>query len=144
VNAGGTFLSISWPVLNARIAARLLDDFNPHGCSEFLKTLPVKSVQSHSVVAGNQIYCPFRLSVDRGAVRSELMSDQGIGRVNIELDFQYLSINYGVITEAVPAVPLAQVEESDIPVLMDVGGRIWRNLNTVHDKEFILVEFAKI
>ncbi|MDR2527782.1 MAG: hypothetical protein LBD04_02015 [Synergistaceae bacterium] len=143
MTAGAGFF-ISWPALNARVAARLLDDFNPHGCREFVKTLPVKSVQSHSVVAGNQIYCPFRLNVDRALLRNELMSGQGIGRVNIELDFQYLSINYGPITEAVPAVPLAQVEESHIPVLLSVGGEIWRNLNTVHEKKFIVVEFTRV
>ncbi|MDR2136805.1 MAG: hypothetical protein LBO68_00830 [Synergistaceae bacterium] len=140
----GVLLSVAWPALNLRVAARLLDEFNPYACGEFLKTLPAKSIQSHSVVAGNQLYCPFRLNVDRSRLNRELMSDQGVGRLNIELDFQYLSINYGPITEAVPAVPLAQVTDADLSVLVNVGERIWRNLNTVRDKEFILVEFAKI
>ena len=56
------------------------------------------------------------------------MAEQPIGRGNIELDFQYLSINYGVITEGVPAVAVLQVVKEDVPKLQWIGEQVLDNL----------------
>ena len=133
------YIKINFHKIDIEITAELLTDFNPHVCDEFNKTLPYRSIQSHAVVAGDQMYCPYRLIVDREKCNFEDMSRQPDGRINIELDFQYLSINYGKMTEAVPAVALAQVVDADVPKLAVIGKAVWNNL--LFEKDYILVEF---
>ncbi|MFD1708827.1 hypothetical protein ACFSCZ_19310 [Siminovitchia sediminis] len=120
-------IEIYWPDFNQTIKAGLLSELNAELCTQFLKTLPFKSIQSHAVVAGKQMYFPYRLN---GSSKhySEAMDKQPIGRINIELDFQYLSINYGPMTEPVPAVPVAQVDDGDIELLQQIGEKVWHNL----------------
>lgn len=136
------YIKIIFHKLNTEITAELLADFNPYLCEAFKKTLPNKSIQSHAVVAGDQLYCPYRLPVDSGKCNFEDMSKQPDGRINMELNFQYLSINYGKMVEAVPAAALAQVVEGDIPKLAGIGVAAWNNL--LFEKDYILVEFLYI
>jgi hypothetical protein len=67
------------------------------------------------------------------------MNRQPAGRINIELDFQYLAINYGPMTEPVPAVPIAQVAESRLEDLKAAGRMAWDNL--LFGKAFVTVHF---
>lgn len=136
------YVNINFPSLNTELRAELLMDFNPFLCEDFKKTLPSKSIQSHAVCAGDQLYCPYRLSVDWNQCNFEDMSKQPNGRVNMELDFQYLSINYGKMFESVPAAALAQIVDEDIPKLADIGKAAWNNL--LFEKDYILVEFTKV
>ena len=67
------------------------------------------------------------------------MNEQAIGRVNLELDFQYLAINYGPMNEPVPALPIAQIRDEDIEEIKQIGKLAWENL--LFNTEFIMVHF---
>ncbi len=133
------FVKIRWDALDVEVKAELLSEFNPKICAELKKTFPYRSVQSHAVVAGGQMYCPYRLIIDPQDCNTEDMSQQPPGRMNMELDFQYLSINYDEITEGVPAVAVLQVVEEDVPKLPEIGKRVWENL--LFGEDYILVTF---
>ena len=125
--------------MKIEVKAKLLTELNTSACEAFIKTLPNKSIQSHAVVAGHQIYCPYRLLVDKNECAYESMERQPVGRINVDLDFQYLSINYGKITEAVPALAIAQIVTDDIDKLAILGEKVWHNL--LFSDDYILVEF---
>ncbi|WP_078592633.1 hypothetical protein [Evansella clarkii] len=131
-------ITILWPDLEMEVKARLLVDLNPELCQELKDTMPIKSIQSHAVVAGKQMYFPFRFLPMGKGYNFESMDKQPLGRINIELDFQYLSINYGPMTEPVPALAVAQVIEDDIPILLQVGEKVWNNL--LFSEEYLLVK----
>jgi hypothetical protein len=133
--------TISWPKRGASITAELLARQDPELIGRFRDSLPRKSIQSHAVVAGFQMYCPFRMSFFPKHPYHEPMNEQPPGRINLELDFQYLAINYGAMTEPVPALPVAQVLKEDIPVLVRMGKQAWENL--LFSDEFLLVVFDK-
>jgi hypothetical protein len=61
--------------------------------------------------------------------------------VNIDLDFQYLAVSYGLVTEPLPALPIARVGENVIEELRTVGRMVWDNL--LFSDEFVLVSFDK-
>jgi hypothetical protein len=69
------------------------------------------------------------------------MDRQPPGRINIELDFQYLAINYGPMTEPVPAVPIAQVDGRCLDALARIGRLAWDNL--LFSEDFLTVVFEK-
>lgn len=130
------FIELSWKDLGVSAKAKLLTELNPDLIEKFVETLPFKSIQSHAVVAGKQMYFPYRLLGDT-AYRSESMDKQPIGRINIEFDFQYLAINYGPMTESVPAVPLAQIIVEDIEKMKKVGKEVWNNL--LYEEKYLTV-----
>ncbi len=131
------FIVIDFGKLGVQVRAQLLEDSNPVVCDAFARSLPSKSVLSHAVVAGSQMYWPYRLLVDPRDCNSENMAAQPPGRINIELDFQYLSLNYGPMTEAVPAVAIAQIVEEDLPKLSPIGQAAWDNL--LHSDDYIVL-----
>ncbi len=134
-------IRIRWPELDIQLTAHLLWDFNPYACEEFCKLLPAQSIQSHAVVAGGQMYAPLRFAPQRERCNFENMAAQPEGRLNMELDFQYFSLNYGPMTEAVPALALAQVVEEDLPRLREAGALVWENL--LYGKEYLHVILEK-
>lgn len=122
-------IHLTWPELELTIRCELLASLSPALCASVLRALPIASIQSHAVVAGEQIYFPTRLGLeDPGAAYQEDMSEQPPGRINFEPFFQYVSLNYGPVSEAVPAWPVAQVVEEDLPRLQALGERVWKNL----------------
>ena len=134
------YVLIRWKTLDCQVRAEILNECNPRACEEFKKSLPYKSIQSHAVVAGGQMYCPYRLILDEKDCNTENMAKQPPGRMNIELDFQYLSLNYDAITEAVPAVALLQIVEEDLDKIPLIGAQVWDNL--LFSDEYIPVEFT--
>ncbi|WP_158736792.1 hypothetical protein [Alteribacillus sp. YIM 98480] len=121
-------IELSWPLLHETIRARLLTEFHADLCAEIRDTLPFKSIQSHAVVAGKQMYFPYRLLPSSKSFQYEKMNAQPLGRINIELDFQYIAMSYGPMTEPVSALPIAQVIDEDIEKLCTVGEKVWHNL----------------
>jgi hypothetical protein len=133
---------LSWPALDVAVRCTLLDEVNPRLCASLRRAVPIVSVQTHAVVAGEQIYFPTRLVLDEpDSARTEDLAAQPPGRINFEPFFQYLSVNYGPVTESVPAWPVAQVVEDDIPRLPRVGERIWQNL--LHEDHAVLVVLSQ-
>src|SRR5262245_39308881 len=122
-------LVLSWPALDVTVRCTLLDQVNPRLCAALRRALPIVSVQTHAVVAGEQMYFPTRLVLDDpDSAATEDLSAQPPGRINFDPFFQYLSVSYGRISEGVPAWPVAQVIDDDLSRLPLVGGRIWQNL----------------
>lgn len=128
---------MEWPQLGKYVRFKLLEDKNPIVCEEIRKQLPVVSIQSHAVVCGKQMYCPFLYTKDSGNAFYEDMSKQPEGRINLELKFLYLSVNYDVQHESIPTCPIGQVEEEDMHILKEVGEKIWYNL--MYSDEYIKV-----
>jgi Cucumopine synthase C-terminal helical bundle domain len=122
-------LRFVWPQLEIAIRVVLLDDVNCDLSDKLWMASPFASIQSHAVGAGQQIYFPTRVVLPKpDAAFTEPMNKQSPGRVNFEPFFQYLSINYGSVSEAVPAWPIGQVVEKDVPLLAGLGTRVWENL----------------
>ena len=134
------YIRISWDKLDISVRAELLSEFNPIVCKALRETLPSRNIMSHAVVAGSQMYWPYRLVVKPEDCNTEDMSKQPEGRINLELDFQYLSMNYGPVTEAVPAIAVAQVVDEDLPKLPVIGQASWNNL--LFEKDYIIVEIT--
>lgn len=124
-----THVFLSWPALGVTARCALLEDVNPRLCASLRRALPLVSVQTHAVVAGEQIYFPTRLVLeDPDSAKTEDLASQPRGRINFDPFFQYISVNYGPISESVPAWPVAQVVEEDLARLPGVGRQIWQNL----------------
>src|SRR5215471_17082682 len=97
---------LTWPALDVTVRCRLLEDINPTLCASFRRALPIVSVQTHAVVAGEQIYFPTQLVPDDlDSSTAEDQSAQPPGRINFDPFFQYLSVSYGRVSERVPAWP---------------------------------------
>ena len=133
--------TITWPRFEKSVEAELLEEQDPKLCQDFWDALPFRSIQSHAVCAGVQMYCPFRLVSLPSRPFHEPMNEQPVGRVNLELDFQYLAINYGPMSEPVPALPIAQVKDNDIEDIKIMGKMAWDNL--LFSNEFLMVLFDK-
>lgn len=137
----GNIFSINWPEWKMKVEAEIIDGQDAVLRSEFWSSLPFNSIQSHAACAGVQMYCPFRLVCRPENPFYEPMNEQQEGRISLELDFQYLSINYGPMAEPVPALPIAQVQEQDIDKIKSLGKMAWHNL--LFSNQFIKVDFKK-
>jgi len=134
---------LRWPQLDTAIQVALLDDLNPDLANDLWTAAPLMSIQSHAVVAGQQMYFPTRLILpDPQAAYTEPMNAQPLGRINFEPFFQYISINYGPVSEAVPTWPVGQVAALDIPKLAGLGKRVWENLTRRENPLLVVVEPA--
>lgn len=133
---------MKWPKLGRQVRVSLLADFNPALCELLNTQLPLASIQSHAVVAGEQMYFPFKSPAVPIDARFEDMAAQPIGRMNIESKFHYLSVNYGPNHESVPALAVAQVVEEDWETLKTVGRLVWDNL--LFSSEYLHVVLEKV
>ena len=70
------------------------------------------------------------------------MSEQPLGRVNFEPFFQYIALNYGPMTEPVPAWPIGQVAAMDIEKLPALGQRVWEHFLSAKTDLLVVVERA--
>ncbi len=141
----GHQLRFRWPQIGTAITVELLDDLNPELTNLLWEALPLRSIQSHAVVAGQQMYFPTRLVLrDPDSAFVEPMHEQPKGRINFEPFFQYLSINYGPISEPVRAWPVGQVVERDISLLPDLGKRVWENLLYSKTALLVIVEHTDV
>ncbi|MBI1982325.1 MAG: hypothetical protein HYS68_01955 [Candidatus Levybacteria bacterium] len=111
------------------IKARLLYKLNPGLCEILTKALPYKSVQCHALVAGQQLYhyTPIVEAITYKAETKEDKTKQPIGRINMS-SLELLSIKYGVITEYLTSVPVAQVVDEDIEKLKKIGSLAWESV----------------
>ena len=124
----GRTVHFRWPQLNTALQVELLDDLSPQLADDLWRATPLFSIQSHAVVAGEQIYFPTRLILSAPDLAgTEVMNTQPPGRINFEPYFQYVALNYGPMTEPVPTWPIGQVVAADIDKLPALGRHVWEH-----------------
>ncbi|MEU9099927.1 hypothetical protein [Streptomyces sp. NPDC048361] len=119
-------IEISWPDLGLTVTADL-DDRNPALADALWDSLPYQSLQGHALIAGEHLYhvspipallhTPHDLRIpDRREAPNGTVFCSGL---------QHLGIKYGTLTEPMPATPVGQVREADMPALLEAGAAIW-------------------
>jgi hypothetical protein len=123
------YIVLQFDPIGITIKARLLHELNPGLCEILTKNLPYRSVQCHALVAGQQLYhyTPIIEAITYKAKTKEDKTKQSIGRINMS-SLELLSIKYGVITEYLTSVPVAQVVDEDIEKLKKVGSQVWKSV----------------
>ena len=136
-------IRLRWPQLDITVTANLLDVLNPRLAENLWQATPLLSIQSHAIVAGQQIYFPTRLMLDDPAEAfTEPMDQQPPGRINFEPYFQYIALNYGPMTEPVPAWPIGQVIDGDLEKLPQLGRTVWDGFMAARTDLLVVVERA--
>jgi hypothetical protein len=140
----------NWPALGATVRAVPLST-NPDVSDWFAENLrarPMRSVQLHTLVAGSLLYwlnLPFSVGPkwDEPSSAKDLLQTEDIGRITLfmpEGRAGGMCIKYGDVTETMSYVSFGQVIEKDIPVLQDVGARVWKNL--IGPKQVVITEIS--
>ena len=133
---------ISWPDLEERVRAELLQELNPELCNFIKGHLPIQTIQSHGVIAGGLLMAPTQMVYTSRPEHLELHLEQPIGRINYSLFYLALSIKYAPIAEHNELSPVGQVLEEDLPILARVGERVWRHTcDLSQDKGYIRCSF---
>jgi len=122
-------IEISFSPIKITIRARLLENLNRELCEILWNSLPYRSIQCHALVAGEQLYhyTPIIEAIHYQAQTKEDKTRQPIGRINMS-SLQLMSIKYGLITEYLESVPVAQVVEEDLGKLKKVGKIVWKSV----------------
>lgn len=123
--AGERTLVIRYPDLGATVRARLWDDLNKELCDLMWSHLPIESIQSHMMASGEGMYCPHRI-VAMVPTQTILLTELPVGAVNMNtIDYKSISIKYGVLTEPLPASPVARVVQEDLELLKRIGREVY-------------------
>ncbi|MEV7194569.1 hypothetical protein AB0N81_22565 [Streptomyces sp. NPDC093510] len=138
----GRHLEIAWPDLGITVTAEL-DGRNAELADVLWDSLPYQSLQGHALVAGEHLYhaapIPSLLHVSP-SVRIPDRRDAPNGTVFCSA-LQHLGIKYGTLTEPMPAAPVGQIRQEDIPALLEAGREIWDSVYST--KKAILAEVRK-
>jgi hypothetical protein len=134
---------VEWPDLDIRVSATLLEDRNPELCEVFWSHLPFESVQEHTVVSGNGMYCWAPIVTTEPARHTERSTETPVGRLQyIGATGNKIGLVYGPITEPLEhAIPIGQVVEDDLEKLKVVGKAVWDS--AFYTKRIIKVLFKK-
>ena len=138
-----------WPSLGTQVRCDKIDH-NQHIFDWWVEQLPIKSIQSHTMVSG---WC---LSVVTARIKTpwtwqpgeEVREDMSLspdGRMKIQCQpaggVTTFLVKYGDRSENIHDMTFADVREEDLPVLRQVGAAQWKS--SVYSKEVIVVEFVK-
>ncbi|MEV7616683.1 hypothetical protein [Streptomyces sp. NPDC089799] len=119
-------IEISWPDLGITVTADL-DGRNPALADALWESLPYQSLQGHALIAGEHLYhvspIPALLHTPH-TTRIPDRREAPDGTVFLS-GLQHLGIKYGTLTEPMPANPVGQIREADIPALQEAGAAIW-------------------
>lgn len=116
-------MEIEWPSFKIKVTATLLEDRAPRVCSAVQRCLPFRSIQEHTMVSGQGLYCwaPIRTTaVDNSVPRRQ-------GDVYFFNPGQLLVIIYGKTTEPIKVNKFAEIGEKDFEKVQFVGRRVWEN-----------------
>ncbi|GES62024.1 hypothetical protein ATEIFO6365_0005002500 [Aspergillus terreus] len=120
-------LKIKWPKLGATITVKM-NNLNP-SLSRLLGTvLPYYSLQTHAVVAGDQLYhlVPLEQLIYTPAdYKAPDRAKEPDGSVFLS-SFQHLVIKYGNVTEHQPVATCGRVIDEDLKTLHSVANQIWK------------------
>ncbi|MET7621456.1 hypothetical protein [Streptomyces sp. NPDC005408] len=121
----GRNVEIAWPDLGITVTAEL-DDRNAVLADALWESLPYQSLQGHALVAGEHLYhaapIPSLLHL-HGSHRFD-RREAPDGTVFCSA-LQHLGIKYGTLTEPMPASPVGQIRQQDMPALTEAGRAIW-------------------
>jgi len=138
-----------WPSLGTQVRCEKIGH-NQHIFDWWVEQLPIKSVQSHTMVSG---WC---LSVVTARIKTpwtwepgnEVREDLSLspdGRMKIQSQpaggVTTFLVKYGDRTEDIHDMTFANVLEEDLPALREAGAVQWKS--SVYSKEVIVVEFLK-
>ncbi len=139
---------MSWREFDASIRCEPTEH-NRHIFDWFLKSLPITTVQLHTLVAGCTIYMLNLPFVEAAPWREEDaviedISQTPVGRISLFMTAGKvggMGAKYGFISEYMSYPTFSQVRQEDLPTMARVGDAIWRNL--VGPKKIVLVELTR-
>jgi hypothetical protein len=139
-----------WPSLGKQVRFHSID-LNRRLFEWWLEQLPVRAVQTHTLVSGQVL----SMTVVRPStpytweVGSEETEDSRFvpdGRIKIKRHnvpgVVGLYIKYGPRTEDLQDISFAQVWQEDLPVLCEVGAAVWKSV--MKTKEITIGEFLRL
>lgn len=118
-------IEIAWPDLGITVTAEL-DDRNPALADALWESLPYRSLQGHALVAGSHLYhvAPIHSLLHlHASPRIPDRRDAPDGTVFCSA-LQHLGIEYGPLTEPMPASPVGRIRPEDLPALQEAGRAI--------------------
>jgi len=120
---------VTWPDLDVQVRADMLDK-NPELCQAFWDHLPLKTIQSHALIAGVEMYSWVPIVTTAPIRVEEPFDQQPIGTVNFYSFYGILSIKWGPVSEPLPAPPIAEIRsQEDLEKLKIVGREAWESIN---------------
>lgn len=139
---------IRWDTLDREVRCRPIGH-NQFIYDWFLKQLPIRSLQGHTMAAGEALLLvsvPLNAPVSwepRSEVQEEIRH-QKQGRITLFMangTSAGFVIKYGKITEDMSYPTFAEVVEADLPVLREVGEAQWQSMLVT--KQIIIAEFCR-
>ena len=144
------YFVIRWPSLGKQVRCGGID-LNPGIFEWWVEQLPIKAVQTHTLVSGSVlstlvVRAPAPYTWEPGTEVTEDSRFVPDGRVKIKRHnvpgVVQVYVKYGPRTEDLQDVSFAQVWEQDLPVLYQVGAAVWKAV--MQTKQVIAVEFVKV
>ncbi|WP_308416735.1 hypothetical protein [Streptomyces sp. AJS327] len=120
-----------------------LDGRNSELADALWESLPYRSLQGHALVAGEHLYHAAPIPSLLHLPASERIPDRRDapnGTIFCSA-LQHLGIKYGTLTEPMPATPIGQIVEEDMPGLLEAGRAIWDSVYST--KKPILAEVRR-
>lgn len=116
------------------VRAKLLWDDEPELCGVLASSLPFKTIFSHAMATGQEIYAPTRIVGSTRLNKQYLLTELPEGSVTLSTDdYKTMDIYYGSVTEPLPAGGrVAQVVSEDLPFMKEVGNKVWYSNYSTH------------
>ncbi|KAL3471101.1 hypothetical protein BJX99DRAFT_250724 [Aspergillus californicus] len=138
-------VKIKWPSLDAIVTVKM-NDLNPTLVGLFGNALPYRSLQTHAVVAGDQLYhlVPLEQLIYTPADnKAPDRAKEPDGSVFLS-SFQHLVIKYGEVTEHQSVATCGKVIDEDLETLHWVADKIWQSqCDTKQPIEVVLWDASK-
>lgn len=118
-------LLLTFPTLDIAVRCDLLWDTNPDLCELMARSVPFDTHYAHTLASGEGMYAPTRM-VGTVPGTCELLSEMAPGTLTLSTtNYKSLGAWYGVVTEALPATPVACAIAEDLPLLKRAGREVW-------------------
>ncbi|GLB07625.1 hypothetical protein AtubIFM57258_002973 [Aspergillus tubingensis] len=120
-------VKIKWPKLNTTITVKI-NDANPTLVGLLETALPYRSLQTHAVVAGDQLYHLIpseQLIYTPADKKAPDRAKEPDGSVFLS-SFQHFVIKYGEVTEHQPVATCGKVIDEDMDKLRWVADEVWK------------------
>ncbi|PHH66791.1 hypothetical protein CDD81_5923 [Ophiocordyceps australis] len=120
-------VKVKWLQLNVTITLQLNVEVNPRLINVLFESLPYRSLQNHALVSGDHLYHLVPSERLIYTVADYVVPDRTTepeGTVFLS-GLQHLGINYGPLTENLPAAPCGSVIPEDMEKLRNVGNCVW-------------------